>query len=150
MSIASLCADCLIWLCGALILLTNAHAGYGRTTLKFLEQFWLGSVRLASKTMKIAANRTMNLSKDFSMNWMPLHRCGKAYVRSVIEKIFQDSVAKLLQGGWRASQRVKHENLNAYGEAATISLKQIVELFDVKVVCIVLVCLVFSNTREKI
>ena len=140
MSIASLFADCLIWLCGALILLTNAHAGYGRPTLKFLERFWLGSVRLASKAMKIAANRTMNLSKDFSMNWMPLRRCGKVYVRSVIEK--------LLQGGWRTSRRVKHENLNAHGEAATRSLKQMVELVDVKVVCIVLVCLVFSNTSK--
>ena len=67
------------------------HAGYGRPTLKGFEQFWLGSVRLASKAMKIAANQAMNLSKDFTMNWMPMHCSRKAYVRSVF-RIFHYSM----------------------------------------------------------
>ena len=44
---------CLTWLYGlfvrTLISRTNAYAGCGRPTLNFIERFWLGSVRSASK-----------------------------------------------------------------------------------------------------
>ena len=72
-----MCIACLTWLyelfVRTLISLTNLYAGCGRATLNFIERFWLGSVRSASKWN--AKCTQMN----FEMNCITMHNCTEMY-----------------------------------------------------------------------
>ena len=69
------CFACLTWLYGlfvrTLISLTNAFAGCGRPTLKFIERFWLGSVRSAFKLNSKQIN--------YDMDCMTMHKYTEMY-----------------------------------------------------------------------
>ena len=69
--------DCLTWLYGlfvrTLMSLMNAYASCGRSTLNFIECFWLGSVHSASK---LNAKCTQ---MNYEMNCITMHKCTEMY-----------------------------------------------------------------------
>ena len=75
---------CLTWLYGlfvrTLISLTNAYAGCGRPTQNFIERFWLGSVRSASKL------NSKCTQMNYEMNCITMHICTEMY-SNVLQRI---------------------------------------------------------------
>ena len=74
---SEVCFACLAWLYGlfvrTLISFTNAYAGCGRPTLNFIEHFWLGPVRSASK---LSAKCTQ---MNYEMNGITMHKCKEMF-----------------------------------------------------------------------
>ena len=74
---SEVCFACLTWLYGlfvrTLISLTNAYAGCGRPTLNFIERFWLGSVRSASKL------NSKCTQMNYEVNFITMYRCTEMY-----------------------------------------------------------------------
>ena len=74
---SEVCFACLTWLYGlfvrTLISRTNAYAVCGRHTLNFIERFWLGSVRSASKL------NSKCTQMNYEMNCITMHKCTEMY-----------------------------------------------------------------------
>ena len=74
---SEVCFSCLAWLyelfVGTLISLTNAYAGCGRPTLNFIDHFWLGSVRSASKL------NSKCTQMNYEMTCITLYKCTEMY-----------------------------------------------------------------------
>ena len=74
---SEVCFACLTWLYGlfvrTLISRTNAYAGCGRPTLNFIERFWLGSVRSASKL------NSKCTQMNYETNCITMHKCTEMY-----------------------------------------------------------------------
>ena len=158
-----LCVACLGWLCGffygPLILLTNEYAGCGRPTLNFIERFWLGSVRSASKALKKAANEAMNISVNISknilmflsMNCIAMHNCTEMYEDPDVQ-----NVENLKEQAERRGSKCKDQNPNDInGEATSILGHRLIvymELFsmkvNLKVLCILLLCIILADTSK--
>ena len=103
---SEVCFACLAWFCGlfvrTLVSLTNAYAGSGRPTLKFIERFWLGSVRSASKL------NSKCIQMNYEMNCITIHKCTEMYSEPDVQN--HDNLRPEPQ---RSSLRRRDEKLNA-------------------------------------
>ena len=78
---SEVCSACLTWLKGlfvrTLIWRTNAYAGCGRSTLNFIERFWLGLVRSAFKLNSKLNSKCTQM--NYEMNCITMHKCTEMY-----------------------------------------------------------------------